>query len=297
MSLLLNTVDAFSGFIQALQDFDFLRQAFFINLMTGLVTAPLGVLLVLRRMSLMGDALSHALLPGVAISYFFFGSSVLAMAAGGLLAGLLVVAFTVWAQKHSSLKEDSTFAAFYLLSLSIGVLAISSRGNSSDLMHILFGSPLTASQESLALTSVICFIAGVIFWLFQRFFLIEIFDPTYLRARGYQPVLFQMLFLILVVASLVVSFQTNGTLLAMGQLLLPAIIAQLWSHRMRTIFLISVATSCLGSLFGLFLSFQMDWPLGPSTLSLWGTAYVISLFLNPQHGLLKAFFHQKHYEA
>lgn len=283
-------------FIEALKEFEFLRQALWINLITGLVTAPLGVLLVLRRMSLMGDALSHALLPGVAVSYFFFGLSVPAMTLGGFIAGSIVVFFTVWAQKHSPLKEDSNFAAFYLLSLSLGVLAISIRGNSVDLIHILFGSPLTASSESLMTTIVVCALVGVLFWIFQRFFLLEIFDPTYLQSRGYKPHVFQMLFLILVVACLVVSFQTNGTLLAMGQLILPAIIGRLWSQRVRPLIAIAMGASAVGSVLGLFLSFQFDWPLGPSTLLLWGITYVVSLIINPQQGLLRTFFHQKHYE-
>ncbi len=287
--------DVFS-FVDALKEFEFLRQALLINLITGLITAPLGVLLVLRRMSLMGDALSHALLPGVAVSYFFFGLSVPAMTLGGFIAGSVVVLFTVWAQKHSPLKEDSNFAAFYLLSLSLGVLAISFRGNSVDLIHILFGSPLTASFESLLTTIVVCTLVGLFFWIFRRFFLLEIFDPTYLESRGYQPLLFQMLFLILVVACLVVSFQTNGTLLAMGQLILPSIIGRLWSQRVRPLILIAMVTSVVGSTMGLFLSFQFDWPLGPSTLILWGLVYFASLILNPQQGLLRTFYHQKHYE-
>ena len=287
---------ALSQFIDALREFDFLRQALFINLITGVVTAPLGVFLVLRRMTLMGDALSHALLPGVAVSYFFFGLSVPAMTLGGFLAGSLIVLFTVWAQKHSPLKEDSNFAAFYLLSLSIGVLAISLRGNSVDLMHILFGSPLTVSQEGLNTTIFVCVCVGIVFWLLHRFFLLEIFDPTYLESRGLRPMFYQTLFLILVVACLVVSFQTNGTLLAMGQLVLPGIIGRLWSQKLRNIALIAIFSSGLGSALGLFLSFQFDWPLGPSTLVLWGFTYLISLILNPQYGLLKNLIPKKHYE-
>ena len=287
---------AISQFFDALREFDFLRQALFINLITGVVTAPLGVYLVLRRMTLMGDALSHALLPGVAVSYFFFGLSVPAMTLGGFLAGSLIVLFTVWAQKHSPLKEDSNFAAFYLLSLSIGVLAISLRGNSVDLMHILFGSPLTVSQEGLNTTIFVCISVGIVFWIFHRFFLLEIFDPTYLESRGFRPTVYQTLFLILVVACLVVSFQTNGTLLAMGQLVLPGIIGRLWSQKIRTIAIIAIFSSCMGSAIGLFLSFQFDWPLGPSTLILWGLTYLISLVINPQYGLLKNLLPKKHYE-
>lgn len=290
-------LNSLASFISALSEFDFLRHALLINIITGMITAPLGVFLVLRRMSLMGDALSHALLPGVAVSYFFFGLSVPAMTLGGFLAGSIVVVFTVWAQRHSPLKEDSNFAAFYLLSLSLGVLAISIKGNSLDLVHILFGSPLTASPENLLTTGVVCSLAGLIFIALRRFFLLEIFDPTYLQSRGYQPHWIQMLFLILIVASLVVSFQTNGTLLAMGQLILPAIIGRLWSDRISTVTYVAMTTSVIGSTLGLFLSYQFDWPLGPSTLVLWGLFYFTSLITNPHHGLLKTFFRQKHYET
>jgi zinc/manganese transport system permease protein len=294
--MIVSLTQNFFDFIDALKEFDFLRQALLINLVTGVATAPLGVFLVLRRMSLMGDALSHALLPGVAFSYFFFGLSATAMTIGGFLAGSTIVLFTVWAQKHSPLKEESNFAAFYLLSLAIGVLAISMRGNSIDLMHILFGSPITATQEGLNLTIAVCSIVGILFWLWQKHFLLEIFDPTYLESRGFQPLTYQTLFLILVVACLVVSFQTNGTLLAMGQLVLPGIIGRLWSQNLRRIAGIAIIVSCIGSLLGLYVSFQFDWPLGPTTLVLWGLAYLTSLIFNPQQGLLRTFRHQKHYE-
>ena len=297
MSFWSESLFAVQQFCESLSEFEFLRQALMINLITGLVTAPMGVLLILRRMTLMGDALSHALLPGVAFSYFFFGSSALAMTLGGFAAGLLIILLTVWAQKHSPLKEDSNFAAFYLLSLAIGVLTISQRGSSSDLMHILFGSPLTASKESLQITTVVCVLAAPVFWLLHRFFVLEIFDATYLLARGYRPLTFQMLFLLLVMASLVVSFQTNGTLLAMGQLVLPAIISQLWSQRILPITLLALILSTIGSVSGLFLSYQMDWPLGPSTLLIWGLLHILSLFLNPKSGLLRTVLPRKHYES
>lgn len=287
---------AFLQFASALQEFDFLRQALWINFITGLAAAPLGVFLILRRMSLMGDALSHALLPGVAVSYFFFGLSVPAMALGGFLAGTLVVLLTVWAQKHSPLKEDSTFAGFYLLALALGVLAISVRGNSMDLIHILFGSPLTASNESLLTTLGVCATVLVIFIFLHRLFLLEIFDSVYLASRGYRPPFYQALFLVLVVACLVVSFQTNGTLLAMGQLILPALIARLWFQRMAPLIVLALVISVFGSSLGLFISYDRDWPLGPSILALWGFLYFLSLVLNPQQGLFKNLLHRKHYE-
>lgn len=284
------------NFLQALQEFDFLHQALWINLMTGVATAPLGVLLVLRRMSLMGDALSHALLPGVAISYFFFGLSIPAMTIGGFITGALIIFFTTFAEKYSPIKEDSNFAAFYLLSLSLGVLIISLKGNSTDLLHLLFGSPLTASFESLITTMCVCVIVGVLFFRFQKFFLLEIFDPTYMKSRGFNPTWYQTLFLLLVVACLVVSFQTNGTLLAMGQLILPAIISRLWGKSPNQIFLLAILISCIGSTLGLYLAFEFNWPLGPTTLILWGIGYILSLIFHPYQGFISNIFRKKHYE-
>lgn len=287
---------SFIYFIQTLQEFDFLRQALWINLITGIVTAPLGVLLVLRRMSLMGDALSHALLPGIAISYFFYGLSIPALTIGGFLTGALIIFFTAFAERHSPVKEDSNFAAFYLLSLSLGVLIISLKGNSTDLLHLLFGSPLLTSDESLKTALLVCVCVGLLFYRFQKFFLLEIFDPTYLKSRGLNSSFYQIFFLLLVVACLVVSFQTNGTLLAIGQLLLPGIISRFWAQRIPSIFIIAILISCLGSSLGLFLSFEFNWPLGPTTLLFWGLTYVISLLVHPTHGLLQQLFRKKHYD-
>jgi len=284
------------NFFNAIQEFDFLRQALCINLITGIVTAPLGVLLVLRRMSLMGDALSHALLPGVAISYFFYGLSIPAMTIGGFLTGAMIIFFTVFAEKYSPVKEDSNFAAFYLLSLSLGVLVISLKGSSNDLMHLLFGSPLTATLESLVTTLIVCLIVGVLFYRFKKFFLLEIFDSIFMKSKGYNPTIYQTFFLLLVVACLVVSFQTNGTLLAIGQLILPGIISRFWGKSINSIFFNAILISCIGSSLGLYLSFEFNWPLGPTTLLIWGLGYILSLLLHPYHGILHKVFRKKHYE-
>lgn len=282
-------------FMSALKEFDFLQQALFVQIMTGLATAPLGVLLVLRRMSLMGDAVGHGLLPGVALSYFFFGLSVPMMIMGGFLTGTLIVLFTVWSQKHSPLKEDSSFAAFYLLSLSLGVLLISLKGGSTVLLHLLFGSPLTVTKDSLLSIFTVCTLVITLFWILKRILIIEIFDPVYLKTRNRNPFLIQTIFLLLVVGGLVISFQTNGTLLAMGQLIFPAIIARMWVQRIHSLFTLALIISCLGSTFGLFTSYHLDWPLGPSTLLLWGVIYFLSLIFNPYQGFVKNFIHPKHF--
>ncbi len=163
-------------------------------------------------------------------------------------------------------------------------------------MHILFGSSLLATEQSLYLTMIIFLLVGITLLIFRREFIIEIFDPTYLQSIGKSPVLYQNLFLVLVVACLIVSFQTNGTLLSMGQFILPGIIARLWSQQIIRIYYIAILLSAVGAFAGLFISFHFDWPLGPSTLLFWGCIYLFSLILNPYQGFLRTFFPPKHYQ-
>src|SRR5262245_53163955 len=121
-------------------DFEFMRRALVACLALALGAGPLGVFLVLRRMSLMGDAIGHAVLPGVAVGYMLSGLSLTAMSLGGVAAGLVVALLAGATARATGLKEDASLAGFYLASLALGVLLISLRGSAVDLLHILFGS-------------------------------------------------------------------------------------------------------------------------------------------------------------
>ncbi|MEO5607691.1 MAG: metal ABC transporter permease, partial [Polaromonas sp.] len=136
-------------------DFAFMRRALVATLALSLSAAPLGVFLTLRRMSLLGDALSHAILPGVAIGFMLFGLSLTAMAAGGVLAGLLVAALAGWVSRLTALKEDASLAAIYLVALALGVSLISGHGTQLDLLHILFGSALGVDTAGLRLVATV----------------------------------------------------------------------------------------------------------------------------------------------
>ena len=123
-------------------EFAFMRRALVATLALSLSAAPLGVFLTLRRMSLLGDALSHAVLPGVAIGFMLSGLSLTAMALGGVVAGMLVAAIAGLVTRFTALKEDASLAAIYLVALALGVTLISGHGTQLDLLHILFGSAL-----------------------------------------------------------------------------------------------------------------------------------------------------------
>ena len=135
-------------FFQPFIEFGFMRRALVVCLALSLSTTILGVFLLLRRMGLMGDALSHAILPGVAVGYLVSGMSLLAMTIGGFVAGIIVALVAGWVSRRTPLKEDASFAGFYLGSLALGVTLVSLRGSNVDLLHLLFGSILAVDSDA-----------------------------------------------------------------------------------------------------------------------------------------------------
>jgi zinc/manganese transport system permease protein len=248
-------------------------------------------------MSLMGDALSHAILPGVAIAYFFIGFSPFWMALGGLVAGTVISFLSTWVHRNTNLKEDTSFAAFYILSLASGVFLISLKGSNKDLLHILFGSPLMISTETLQISVILNLITLLIFLIFYRRVVLDIFDSQFYESIGGNSFFIQVLFLTLVVFSLVGNFQSHGTLLTMGQMILPAIIARIFCEQLIPMMASAAVISLVGSLMGLLISFQFDLPTGPTTLLIWGFFYLFVLLFHPTHGTFIKYLKLKHFRA
>lgn len=287
-------------FLETLTSFtqyEFMNRALLAGAATSLIAPSLGIFLSLRRMSLMGDALSHAILPGVAMAYFFIGFSPLAMALGGLIAGILISFLSIWVHRNTHLKEDTSFAAFYLLSLAAGVFLISLKGSNKDLLHILFGSSLMIAPETLYINLSLNLLTLLVFVIFYRHFALEVFDSQFYESIGGRPFKIQVLFLSLVVFSLVGNFQTHGTLLTMGQMLLPAITARIFCEKLIPMMINAALFSILGSFFGLMISFHFDLPTGPTTLLVWGCLYISILIFHPTHGTLIKYLKLKHFRV
>ncbi|MCK9509716.1 MAG: metal ABC transporter permease [Pigmentiphaga sp.] len=263
-------------------DFVFLRRALVATLAVALGCAPLGVLLTLRRMSLVGDALAHAVLPGVAVGFVVFGLSLPALSLGGFLAGVVVVLVAVWVSRYTDLKEDATFAAGYLVALAGGVLLISAHGTQLDLLHILFGNILAVDRVGLLLVAGVASLTLLGLAWGYRAFLLETFDPAFLQAVSRRGGWYQLCFLLLVVANLVAAFQVLGTLMAVGLMMLPAVSARLW-HAMLPAQLLNASLQAMGAGYaGLLLSFHYDLPSGPVIILCAGALYLGSLWLAPQ---------------
>ncbi len=268
---------------QPFAEFAFMRRALVGACALSFSAAPLGVILSLKRMSLLGDALSHAVLPGVAIGYIVCGMSLAAMAFGGAVAGMLVVAIAAAISRFTTLTEDASLAAIYLIALALGVTLIARSGSQLDLLHILFGSALGVDAAGLVLVASVSSVTLLALTLLYRGFVLETFDPAFLRAQPapWPHWLWHPSFLVLTVANLVAAFQTLGTLMAVGLMMLPAVSARLWHDTLPAQLLNAAVQAALASVAGLLVSYHLDTPSGPTIIGCTGVLYGGSLFLAP----------------
>ncbi len=278
-------------------DLDFMRRA-----LTGVVVlafgiAPVGVFLMLRRMSLMGDAMSHAILPGVAAGFLLSGLNRIAMTIGGLIAGLVVAMFSGAIARLTDKREDSSLAVFFLVSLALGVAVISSHGTDIDLLEILFGNVKSLDTTAVWLIAVNTALTLITLAVIFRPLVIECVDPVFMRAAGRAGAIAYFAFIVLVVINLISGFLALGTLLAVGLMVLPAGIAKFWSREVAGLILIAVASAILSGYLGLVLSFKTGVPAGPAIVLVGGAIYFLSLFVGASGGILWRFFPRRHLEA
>ncbi|MCE2705994.1 MAG: metal ABC transporter permease [Proteobacteria bacterium] len=255
----------------------FLLRALIACIGISLICPILGIFLMLRRMSLMGDAMSHAILPGVALGFMFGGMSVLAMALGGLIAGVGVTTLAGVVSRKTEIKEDASFAGFYLIALSLGVIIISKSGTNLDLMHILFGSILAIGKDSLLILSIIVSFSLIVFAIIIRPLAIDVFDKNLLRTFGVNSSFYHLIFLFLVVLNLVIDFQILGTILVIGLMMLPASCAKLLAKSLNNMLIIAILSSLIASFAGIILSYYCNLPTGPSIVIFNGALYIMAI--------------------
>ncbi|QIP48463.1 metal ABC transporter permease [Kingella kingae] len=277
-------------------EFSFMKYALASVVFLALSAAPVGMFLVMRRMSLIGDALSHAVLPGAAIGYMIAGLSLPAMSLGGFIAGMLMAFFAGLVSRFTELKEDANFAAFYLSSLAIGVILVSLNGNSVELLHLLFGSVLAVDLISLQLMGAVASLTIVALAIMFRPLMLESIDPLFLRAVRGRGGLWHIAFLVLVVMNLVAGFQALGTLMSVGLMMLPAISARLWVKSIGRLMLVAAAGALVCGYAGLLLSYHhpANIPSGPTIILFCGLWYLISVLFGANSGILIKFFRKKH---
>jgi len=267
-------------------EFAFMRRALVASLALGLISGPVGVLLVMRRMSLAGDAIAHAVLPGAAVGYLIAGMSLPILGLGAFVSALAVALLASFVASNTAQKEDASLAAFHLIALALGVTLVSLKGSSVDLMHLLFGSILAVDASALILVTAATTVALVLLALVWRVLLASSFDPMFLMQFGHSGKWANQLFMLTVVLTFVACFQTLGTLMAVGLLMLPAIAARSWSRDIPKSCVLASLFAMVSGLIGLLLSYHVGLPSGPAIVMTAGVIYLVSLLFGTNDGLL-----------
>jgi zinc/manganese transport system permease protein len=284
-------------FIAPFAEFEFMRRALVGVGALALGASPIGVFLMLRRMSLVGDAMAHAILPGAAIGFLISGLSLLAMSTGGMIAGFVIALLAGLVVRTTELKEDAALAVFFLISLALGVTIVSVKGTNIDLLHFLFGNVLALDDQTLLFIVASATVTLITIALIYRPLVIECVDPGYLRSvsRAGAPV--HLAFLALLVINLVSGFQALGTLLSVGIMMVPAATGRFWARDITAMIAIAVASGAVAGYAGLILSFHTGIPSGPAVILVAGIFYALSLAFGSVGGLVRQLFPGRHLEA
>ena len=280
--------------VQPFADFGFMRRALLGCVAISLGATPIGVFLMLRRISLTGCAMASAVLPGAATGYLIFGLSLVPMTFGGLGAGLTVALLSGFVTRRTQLREDSSLAAFSLIALALGVLIVSMRGNNMDLMRVLFGMVLALDDTTLILLCSITSFSLLALALLLRPLVLECVDPQFLRSVSKLSALTHFTFLVLVVLNLVGGFHALGTLMAVGIMLLPATAGRFWTNGISSLIIVAIIFAMLSSFTGLLLSYHYNLPSGPAIILVNSIVYVMSFMFGPVGGIVSQVFLHRH---
>lgn len=269
-------------FIQDLMTYAFLQKALVTSIMVGIICGVIGSFIVLRGMALMGDAISHAILPGVAISYmlginYFYGA-----AATGILASFGIGAIS----QNSRIKNDSSIGLVFSAFFALGVILITKAGSATDLTQILFGNVLSVRTSDMWLTLIIGTLVILVVVLFFKELLVSSFDETMAAAYGLNTrfIHYSIMFLLTLVT--VASLQTVGVILVVSMLITPASTAYLLTNRLSVMVVLAGFFGALSSIIGLYFSFLYNLPSGPVIALATTSLFVLAFLFAPKQGIV-----------
>lgn len=268
-------------------NYGFMRRAIVACCILSISMIPIGMFLILRRMSLMGDALSHAILPGVAIGYFFSGTSFIIMSIGGFVSGLIVVMLSNWINEKTNLPRDASFSGFYLGFLALGVVLMSFKGSDIDLLNLLFGSVFSVSAFNLKCIGIIGAVTILSIAFFYRALVIETFDSDFLRSNNVNfSRLLRVFFSLILVLNLIAGLQITGTIMSIGLMTLPVLSARCWVKGLLSVLLLSLCIALFCSWIGLVIAFYNFLPVGPIIVLCVNIIFFISVLCGSNEGIL-----------
>ena len=261
--------------VQPFESLAFMRTALVACVALALTNGAVGTLLVLRRMSLDGDVLGHAVMPGAAIGFLYAGPSPTWMSLGGLASGLGVAALAGLVTRERA-RREAGLAVFYLAAVSLGVVLVAWRGSNVDVVRVLFGTVLAIDRPALLQIAAVGSVILPAIAILYRPLAVGAVDPAFLRAVGTR-MPYGGMFLVLVVLALVANFQAFGTLLAVGPLLLPAAAARCWGLGAAASMALAIGIGLAASVAGLLASYHGNLPSGPAIVLAAGLLFAASL--------------------
>jgi ABC-type Mn2+/Zn2+ transport system permease subunit len=258
--------------------------------MVGILCAVMGTYVVLRGMAFLGDALAHAIMPGIALAYLLGGNLLI----GALVAAAAVAIGIGFFSKQGTIKEDTAIGILFAAALSLGVLLISSiRTYAVDLTHILFGNVLGVSGDDLFITAVLGVVVLGIIALFFREFLVISFDPVLAATLRIRAERFRLLMLILLALTIVVSLQTVGVGLVAAMLVTPGAAAYLLTRRLSSMMIVAALIGAVSSVVGLYLSFYLSVASGAAVVLTATLFFLLAFLCAPARGLLPRWWHTR----
>lgn len=274
-------------FLMALGRYDFLQSALITAIMVGMMSGIIGSFIILRGMSLMGDAISHAVLPGVAVAYMFGFNILIGASLFGILAALLIG----FVAAHSKIKTDTSigvvFSAFYAL----GFILISMAESSTNLHHILFGNILAVNDTDIMTTAVVLGIVILFVTFFYKELLVTSFDETYAKTYGLKVQLLHYTLMLVLTLVTVSALQTVGIILVVAMLITPAATAFLWTDKLSTMLILAATFGVVSSITGLYFSYTFNWASGPAIVIVAALLFAISFIFSPKQAVFQ--WHKK----
>ena len=262
--------------------YDFMKRAVVATSVLSVSIAPVGAFLVLRRLSLAGEAMAHAIVPGIVIAFVAFGLSVMSMITGGMIAGVLVALGTSLLARRTLIREDASLASLYLIALALGIFILSAAGSAIPLKSFLFGSALGIGDDTLVLIGLTATITLISFAIILRPLIAATFDPLFFESQSSHSGLVHQWFMFLLVLNLLAAFKSLGTLMAVGLMILPATAARYWVSTVTHYLMLTFGFALLSCWVGLILSFYLsDVPTGPAIVLVAGGLFFFSLIFAP----------------
>jgi len=270
------------NFIQSVMEYGFLQKALITSVMVGVICGVIGCFIILRGMALMGDAISHAVLPGVAISYmlginFFIGA---------VVTGVLTAVGIGFISQNSRVKNDSAIGIVFTAAFALGIIMITIMKSSTDLYHILFGNVLAVRPSDMWITLIIGVIILGSVYLFYKELLVSSFDPIMAQSYGLPTKLIHYFLMTLLTLVTVASLQTVGIILVVAMLITPASTAYLLTDRLSVMIGLSALFGAVSAVGGLYLSFTYNLASGATIVLVATTIFIVSLLFSPKQGIL-----------